>query len=58
MRRFNCSVSRSSGRRSGMEVVLFLLSVFLLGKVIAIAGAVGAVSIPTIIGASRSSNRP
>ena len=54
MRRFNCGVSRSSGRRSGSEVVLFLLSVFLFGKVIAVAGVVGAVSISSIIGASRS----
>jgi len=40
-----------------MEVVLFLLSVFQVRKVIAVAGVVGAVSISSIIGASRSYNR-
>ena len=51
-----CDVSRTS-RRSGMEVVLFLLSLFLVGKVIPVVGVAGAVSISSIIGTSRSYNR-
>jgi len=38
--------------------MLFLLLVFVFGKVIAIAGVVGAVSISCIIGESSSYNRP
>ena len=38
--------------------MLFLLLVFVFGKVIATAGVVGAVSTSCIIGASRSYNRP
>ena len=41
-----------------MEVVLLLLSVVLAGRVITVAGVVGAVSISSIIEASRSYNRP
>jgi len=51
---FDCGVFRTPGRRGRMEVDLFLLSVFLFGKVISVAGVVGGVFVSSIIGASRS----
>jgi len=51
---FNYYVSRTPDRRTRMEAVLFPLSVFPVGNVIADAGVVCAVTICPIIGASRS----
>ena len=40
------------------RVVLFLLSAFLAGKIITVAGVVGAVFVSSIIGVSRSYDKP
>jgi len=47
-----------NSRRERIEVVTFLLSVFPIGEVITVVGVVDAVSIASIIGASRSYDRP